>query len=180
MRSSQNHVVHSLVVVLLRPFSTFFDIGSIVRRSGRANSPAEHGQGQDQGRRFQSRFRGKRLELRADFCFRPVGTDGSWLEIGISHRDLRLVGTEWSGVDAVATRRRAWGRVPRHPQPPQLPLPVRCLISDVSAGRHVPAPVASSLPQVFPNCRTSGSKLQVLPQWQLRAYRTSGRNVGCS
>ena len=53
------------------------------------------------------------------------------------------------------------GRVRRHPRPPQLPLPVRRLVSDAVAG-YRPSPFSGYLPEASANCRTRGSKLRVL------------------
>ena len=54
-----------------------------------------------------------------------------------------------------ATRRAVVGQLRRHPQPPQLPLPVRCLVSDAAAG-YRPGPVAVYLPEVGGDYRRVG------------------------
>ena len=42
-----------------------------------------------------------------------------------------------AGGDAVGTRRTEWSGFAQHPQPPQLSLPVRCLVSGATAGRRL-------------------------------------------
>ena len=65
----------------------------ITRRTTLSDSPAEYPNGQNRDDGLQIGFLEKRFGLRTGLHFRGIGTKGSPLEIGIPHRDLRLVGT---------------------------------------------------------------------------------------
>ena len=90
--------------------------------------------------------------LGADPCFRPVGTDGSQLEIGIPHRDLRRLGDRvgWCGC-----RENSPDGVERVPGTHNR-LSFRCRSVVWLLTRRpgaVPGPVAGDLPEAGHDCR---------------------------
>ena len=95
---------------------------------------------------------------------------------------------ESSWLDATGGHFGGWGcrgnssdgadRVRRHPQPPQLSLPVRCLVSDATALPTV-GPIAGYLPEASADSRegrNSGSNQKGEKSISGRAVRT----LGCS
>ena len=109
--------------------------------------------------------RGPLRDARQLLTDRPVASESSW---------LGATGGYFGGWGCSGNSSEAVERVRRQPQPPQLSLPIRCLVSDATAGRR--ARPYRRLPTGGQRRLSGGLEIRIQTRGEGIDFRTSRSN----